>query len=153
MKLNEEADKLAKQQLHKVPYTDFLPAINKFIYDKWQQRWDTQVNNKLHSIKSTLGNTSYGDLCRKDQVKLSRIRIGHTRLTHSFLMEGLPKPVCAECNNVELTVQHLMLDCNKYTRFRYEYLGFLVGNMRDFFRHSNKDIIAFIKGAGLYNLL
>ena len=79
--------------------------------------------------------------------------MGHTRLTHSFLMEGVAKPVCAECNNVDVTVHHLMIDCVKYVRHRYEHFGVLVSNMHDFFKHSNKDILAFVKDTGLYNLL
>ena len=55
---NEKADKAAKSALLlqplnlKLSYTDFKPAINK---NKWQLVWNTAVDNKLHSIKSILG--------------------------------------------------------------------------------------------------
>ena len=55
---NEKADKAAKSALSlqpsnlKLPYTDFKPAINKYLFNKWQLVWDTAVDNKLHSIKS-----------------------------------------------------------------------------------------------------
>ena len=39
----------------KLPYTDFKPAINKYLLNKWQHVWNTAVDNKLHSLKSILG--------------------------------------------------------------------------------------------------
>ena len=39
----------------KLPNTYFQPAINKYLLNKWQLVWNTAVNNKLHSIKSNLG--------------------------------------------------------------------------------------------------
>ena len=58
---NEKADKAAKSALSlqpsnlKLPYTDFKPAINKYLFNKWQLIWDTAVDNTLRSIKSILG--------------------------------------------------------------------------------------------------
>ena len=126
---NERADWLAKEALEKdgdpcmkLPYTDYLPAIKKFVYEKWQQRWNTQIDNKLHSIKPNLGPISFGNIKRKDQVKLSRIRLGHTRLTHSFLIVRKDGLLCAECRDVEITVHHLMIDGNKFDRHQREHL-------------------------------
>ena len=51
---NEKADTAAKSALLlqptnlKLPYTDFKPAINKYLFNKWQLVWDTAVDNKLH---------------------------------------------------------------------------------------------------------
>ena len=52
---NEKADKAAKSALSlqpsnlNLPYTDFKPAINKYLLNKWQLEWDTAVDNKLHA--------------------------------------------------------------------------------------------------------
>ena len=60
IKGNEKADIEAKSALllppsnFKLPYTDFKPIINKYLFNKWQSVWDTAVHNKLHSIKPIL---------------------------------------------------------------------------------------------------
>lgn len=40
---------------------------------------------------------------------LNRIRIGHTRLTHGYLMEREARPTCDECE-VELSIDHILFD-------------------------------------------
>ena len=52
--------------------------------ERWQDSWDQQIHNKLHEIHSLVGKTpcSYSQN-RKEQVVLTRCRIGHGRLTHS----------------------------------------------------------------------
>ena len=47
--------------------------------------------NKLHDVKPVLSkNTIYRSLRR--EVVLTRLRIGHTRLTHSYLLEREDQP-------------------------------------------------------------
>ena len=90
---NEKADKAAKSALSlepsnlKLPYTDFKPAINKYLLNKWQLVWNTAVDNKLHSIKSILGEWRPAFRAdRKEEVVLARLRIGHSFITHSYLL-------------------------------------------------------------------
>ena len=47
---------------------------------------------------------------RKEQVVLSRLRIGHTRLTHGYLMYGETPPMCLRCD-VQLSVMHILVEC------------------------------------------
>jgi hypothetical protein len=66
-----------------IPYTDIKPFIVKYILKRWQDSWDQQIHNKLHEMHSLVGKIpcSYGQN-RKEQVVLTRCRIGHSRLTH-----------------------------------------------------------------------
>ena len=59
-------------------------------------------------------------LSRKDSWKLERLRIGHTRLTHSFNFTGEEVPWCIE-DEVAMTVKHILLDCGNLARERYKY--------------------------------
>ena len=59
----------------------------------------SQTQNKLYQIYPTI--PSYSTLSssslRKDQIiykKINRLRIGHTRLTHSYLIEHTDPPKC-----------------------------------------------------------
>ena len=54
----------------------------KYILQRWQGSWDQQIYNKLHEIHSLVGKTprDYSQN-RKEQVVLTRCRIGHSRLS------------------------------------------------------------------------
>ena len=95
---NEKADKAAKSALSlqpsklKLPSTDFKPAINKNLLNKLQLVWKTAANNKLHSIKSILGEWRPAFRTdRKEEVVLARLRIGHSFITFIFI-EGRGTP-------------------------------------------------------------
>ena len=86
---NEPADMAAKESLNQditasqVPYTDLKSHINHFISSKWQERWSSCRDNKLIQIKRTLGEWPPGfRRSRKEEVVLSRLRIGHTYFSH-----------------------------------------------------------------------
>ena len=91
---NERTDSAAKSALDltpdkfRIPYTDLKPTINKFLHTKWQQQWSNNIHNKLFQIQPTLGEwRSASGKSRREQVVISRLRIDHARLTHSFIFE------------------------------------------------------------------
>ena len=49
---NENVDALAIESLRsqqvelKLPYKDFKPSINKFLFNKWNSKWDYAIFNK-----------------------------------------------------------------------------------------------------------
>ena len=155
---NEKADAAAKAALEKevseclLPYSDSRQYIGQYVRDLWQREWDMAVHNKLHAIKPTIGGQSFTYRSRKEQVILDRLRIGHTRLTHSFLLKGEPPPECTTCE-CQLTIQHILVDCIEYDFIRPE----LFGNnttLKDIFDNvSSDDIVMFIKRAHLFNEL
>ncbi|GFT71073.1 hypothetical protein TNCV_3951011 [Trichonephila clavipes] len=52
----------------------------------WQESWSQQLDNKLHSVKPVIGAWS-GMPMRRTDVKLTRLRIGHTSLhTPAFVV-------------------------------------------------------------------
>ena len=101
---NEKADAAAKLALSlpvtrmKLPATDMYPCATKLIFDEWQEVWNCCTGNKLHAIRPTVGDYKQKTciLCR-DSVLLNRLHIGHTRLTHSFLLSGDDLPECGTC--------------------------------------------------------
>ena len=58
---------------------------------------------------------------RHTQVLLARLRIGHTRLTNSYLMSRDPQPYCDDCI-VPLTVRHILAECPSLLDLRHRYL-------------------------------
>ena len=156
---NELADSSAKAALGKeirvvkLPYKDVRQYIGKYVTGLWQMDWDQEVNNKLHSIKPKLGDlTSAYRSVRRDEVLLCRLRIGHTRLTHSFLFNDEDPPECDTCQCIT-TVKHILLDCTKYTAFRQELFKDHTTVHDIFDKVDHNKIILFIQRAGLYKLL
>ena len=152
---NEEADKAAKLSLNqqesklKLPSSDLKPLINKFINSKWQISWNNTLHNKLHSVKPSLGDSPFVyRTVRREEVVLARCRIGHTRLTHSYLFNREDQPECVFCAE-PLTVKHLLLDCADLALARQQYYN--VGTMNQLFNTvPYSDIILFLKETSLY---
>ena len=96
---NERADSAVKAALQKVvsecliSYTDANQYISQYIRYLWKHKWDTAVNNKLHATKPLIGEqlSAYRSI-RRDEVVMSRLKLGHSYPTHSYLLKGEPPP-------------------------------------------------------------
>ena len=104
---HEAADVAAKESLDfnitasQVPNTDLKPHINSFIGNKWQERWSSCLDNKLLKIKPTLGVWPSGFRnSRKEEVVLSRLRIGHTYFSHSYILRQEDPAECTACQEI-----------------------------------------------------
>ena len=113
---NEAVDMAAKESLNlditnsQVPYTDLKCHINHFISNKWQERWSSCPDNKLFKIKPTLGEWPPGFRnSRKEEVVLSRLRIGHTYFSHSYILRQEDPPECTACQEI-YSVRHVLID-------------------------------------------
>ncbi len=154
IKGNEKADALAKEALNinvtniKIPYSDLKININKYIQNKWQVLWDSFPDNKLHSIQQNVVHSIETLEKRRDDIVITRARIGHTYLTHGYLLRGERIPECIPCNNI-VTVKHILLECIDYAHIRQRYfnepnLGALFANVQKF------QIVDFLKEIDLY---
>ena len=132
IKGNEDADKAAKAAIHAtrsrihIPVSDFFPILKQVIFHKWQMMWnETSENNKLKQIKPIVGKwASSFQKDRRTEVVLSRLRIGHTLLTHGYLMNTQhdPIPQCTQCRTT-LTIKHILIDCPVFARQRMSSFG------------------------------
>ena len=135
IKGNEIADDKAKLALgnrdiadYKIPYSDFIPEVKTFIRSKWQERWrinNTNKGNKLFDILPVIKPFHMNGLKRKDEVVLHRVRIGHSRLTHSYLMEDPDRiqPRCFYCNRYLISIKHLLMECQNFNDIRENYFN------------------------------
>ena len=91
--------------------------------NKWQERWSAPSlpNNKKYKIRPVIGKwlSSYQNNRRSENI-LTRLRIGHTRLTHKLILESCSPPVCDACHS-QLTVGHILVDCPKFRAARLQY--------------------------------
>ena len=127
---NEKADEEAKNEITlaileentKLPRTDYYYYIKRAVLCKWLEEWTVIENNKLREIKATIKPwPSSENRSRTVEVKLARLRIGHTHLTHHHLMERREQPYCDDCL-VPLTIRHLMAECHEmsYTAYKMD---------------------------------
>lgn len=115
---NEKADCEAKRALGdpyetvtSIDYKEIKTVIKNQIILQWQALWSATRDNKLREVKPSVKPYSSAFIGnRKDDVVLARIRIGHTKITHQYLMNKEPPPNCQFCNAL-LTVRHLVTDC------------------------------------------
>jgi len=111
---------------------------------KWQDIWDACQGNKLYAIYSNVGGYQCkSSLSRRDAVLINRLRLGHTRLTHSYLLSEDDQPVCSACQSL-LTVKHFLIECVNFAAIRSRYSS--DSSMKDVFESVNaQSVIDFIK--------
>ena len=132
-----------------IPYTDLKPIISKFLYKKWQQRWDMKIHNKIFQILSILGEWRPAfRTSRRKQVIISWLRIGHTRLTHVFILKQEPQPQCLMCQTI-CTVKHILIECRAFAVIKKRF--FRVTSLTELFENVKiDDVLSFLRETGLY---
>ena len=155
IKGNEKADELAKQALNfnvldlKVPYTDLKVNVNSVFKQKWQAQWNACPDNKLFQINPTVGDFYvWTGLSRREEIVITRARIGHTYFTHSYLLKGEEMPWCIPCHCPD-TVKHILLDCIDLRDTRIKYYRD-INTMQKLFSENVFSIINYLKECGLY---
>ena len=110
--------------------------------------WNSNKHNKLIEIKPTLGEwkQSYRKK-RREKVILFRLHIGHTRTTHSYLLEAKQQPTCHACQT-EYTVKHILIECTNLAHIRETF--YRANNMKELFRKIEmKNLISFREAVNL----
>lgn len=158
---NEIADLAARNSHSNSIETPFVVPINdlKALAKQkhkimCQMKWNNIVDNKLKEIKSNLCRWLPPlEMSRSEQVMINRLRIGHSHITHSFLMSGDPPNECTNCNT-RLTIKHILIDCSLYTQNRLSHN--IKRTLPEILSNNTSDIrnlIDFIKSCNLTNLI
>ena len=108
-------------------HRNFFTAIKQRTADHWLSTLYEVTNNKLRSIKNCIKQwPSSSQRIRHDEIILTRLRIGHALVTHSFLMENGNMPYCQDCL-VPLSVYtylpsvlHMTVMLPKYSEHEYK---------------------------------
>ncbi|GFV06230.1 RNase H domain-containing protein [Trichonephila clavipes] len=153
---NEQANNAAKSATTHlplaVPLSDMKRVIMHHIFKLWQESWSQQLDNKLHSVKPVIGAWPVMPMRRTD-VKLTRLRIGHTRLTHRHLLFGEHAPECPSCN-VSYTVHHILIDCPVFNHHRITFFHTSILTLSDLVGEiPHRNLFAFIKKIGFLYLI
>ena len=87
---------------------------------------------------------------RQEEVVLARLRIGHTKITHAYLLKREEPPYCFGCDAL-FTVRHFLLECGDFSHIRNKY--FHVDTIKQLFNDVPIDNVLFLKEINLFNKL
>ena len=129
---NEKADRLARtailnpQVLQTTLSRDDLKAkIRRDAYSKWKEKWRASAStNKLREISDEVTPLS-NSICSNRYLEraLARLRIGHSRLTHGYLMAREGQPESDRCAlGAMLTIKHQLVECPALQNIRIQHL-------------------------------
>ena len=84
---------------------------NIYILELWQSELP---GNKLHEIFPVLKQCV---VCpqtnKKEETVIARLHMGHSFITHSFLLKGEEPPMCIGCDEL-LTIKRILLTCSDF---------------------------------------
>ena len=155
---NELADNKAKEALNLAINNTHMPTKNDwnaFIIDQWKQHnienWQSlDSNNKLRMTKNApVPWQSSNRTHRKESCLITLLRIGHSRLTHSHLLDNNYDNFCNNCN-IRLTIEHILIDCPKYSNERLQYN--IASSLNTILRDTTavENTLAFLKEINLF---
>ena len=115
---HDEVDLAAKQATYfpsitdksDLPAADYKNHYRSLIIKNWHTFWQNEHSNKLRRIKKDpIPWSSSLRESRREEVILSRLRIGHTLITHSHLINpySFTPPSCPHCHQDNLTAEHI----------------------------------------------
>ena len=105
--------------------------------------------NKFHEILPKLPDKLL-PFCntRKEDTVSNRLNIGHSYLTHSFILRKEEAPVCVACNAV-ITVKHILIECADLLEIRQKY--FEEKSLYSFFRNVILEVVFdFLREIGVF---
>ena len=86
--------------------------------EELQTSLNNNIGNKLLDIKPTIGKYQSVVQSIRKEVVLARLRLGNTRVTHSYLLQGEEQPgQCIVCD-APFTVRHFLLECGDFAQVR-----------------------------------
>lgn len=138
---NESADAAARnvQALHitliSIPRMDLKDLAHKHTLTQWNLLWKQQTQNQLYTIKPhTYPWPPSDNLSRCENVLLTQLRIGHTRLTHGYPLNCSEPPECDICHTTHSALH--IYSCPKYPRILDTWSNSQDGTTLLFIRYS-----------------
>lgn len=126
---NEAADEAAKEtrslssEAKSLAVEDFAATALNRVKLNWASRWN-ESQDKLRLVKNNIVRWKSCDgMKRREQLVLNRLRIGHTKLTHSYIFDKTNPPTCEKCQE-RLNVEHILFGCeNNHNQLSFSDMG------------------------------
>lgn len=166
IKGNEFADCTAKQAQNSPifgksnkNFNDVRKHIKRQIVDNnyslWNltNLWYKTINPNQNNIYDWI--PSSNEFSRRDLTKIIRLRLGHTKITHDYIMNKTDPPICSCNNKSPLNITHIFTDCPLFENDRIKFFGNFnpLSLLSSPNKLSIKQIILFLKNTKLYDKL
>lgn len=151
---NEKADGLANIGRTCEVVDEHMPAVDRIqqtrkkLEQKWENCWYRMREVKLRKVKPSTA--AWSDRPnRLEQSVLTRLRIGHTKITHEHLLDRNEVPQCQYCGT-PVTVEHLLINCRAYDSIREELeMEANIGAVLCYGEERERKVIEFLKKTDL----
>ena len=154
---SEAADRAAKEALENKLTADLMPFLDlKPFTAKYSIKFGRKNGMKLvwYQISFTKFYRNFETNClsfcntRKENTVLNRLHIGHSYLTHSFILRIEEAPVCVACDAI-ITVKHILIECADLLEIKKKY--FEEKSLLSLFRNVIPEIIFdFLREIGVF---
>ncbi|XP_028297352.1 uncharacterized protein LOC114459224 [Gouania willdenowi] len=168
---NEAADRLAKKALleTEIEYVvrlgkaECVSVFKATVYQQWQREWENESRGR-HYFKCqpcVQGTRLLWATCRSNQVKITRLRLGHCGLAAFLNRIGKHPDGLCQCGQLE-TISHVLLACGCYsvergTLFKeLSALGLTVFSIKSIFASRtesiliDKAVVRYLQSSNLY---
>lgn len=129
-----------------------MKKVTRKIQREWNKEWTSSSNKcPLKKIKNTVNDANPATkFNRREQIAITRLRIGHTPLTHEYLFNNSEPPICKNCNTLT-NIEHILIHCTKYNIERQNCN--LEENLSDILCNAKncKKVINYINNTNLVN--
>ena len=133
----------------KIPHTELKTHSSYSLLKEMAVRLGSCGLQQVATHQASLGrNYTEKTSSRRDEVVLHRLRLGHSYLTHSYLLKGEDASECVPCQCL-LTVEHILLHCVDFSLIRPKH--FSARNLNQLFNTTSpSNILNFLKEINLY---
>ena len=143
---NVQADNAAKNAITdpnvlqtKTCFSDVKSKIKTYVLDTWQRDWNREPENKLYKVQDERSKAlPRFSRNRKEETVLTRLHIGHTHMTHGYLLRDEEPPFCVPCDE-PCTVEHILIECIDVMDTRVKH--YTADNLKVLFRDVPPDKI------------
>ena len=138
----------------KVDFADIQKLIKRLIFSEWNHLWANNTNLHLNKIRTNLHDRNPAqNFNRKEQITITRLRIGHSIATHQHLLNKSSPPICDKCS-LPITVEHILLSCMKFENERRK-CNIQDKSLKDILNNSTEcaKVLQFLNSVKLQNVI
>ena len=104
-----------------IPYDYQIIHCKKVTKNEWNNIWETiksiQLDKSIQDFHQQIPNFNNW----KEGIIITRLKTGHTKLTHEHKIKKTTPPTCTHCNNHPLILTHILHECHTTETQRQKY--------------------------------
>ena len=124
------------------------PLQKKVAKNEWNNTWKTTKSTQLRKSIQDFHQQTPNFNNRKEGIIITRLRTGHTKLTHEHKIKKTTPLACTHCNNRPLTIIHILHECHT-TEIQGQKYG-INANINLTSRNNIQRVLKYLKNINYY---